>query len=126
MSKGKTATLPGMEEAVHPDVRDAGLKLVNSQAARMAATEQEIQDRAHLKSVMKEHGPSRYFDADVELFCFIEKPSEEKAKVRMGEAALNAAKEYTPVDSPVTSPGPDVPIGEDTLKPFPKAAAEDE
>ncbi len=135
MSKGKTATLPGMADERSEEVDNAALKLFNVRSQRQALTPKEVEAEAELREVIHKYGLERYYHEERALFAFIEKPKATvKARVRMGEAAKKEAgveEEDDEVDedepeSPVTSPGPDAPISEQTLKPFPKAAAEDE
>jgi hypothetical protein len=123
MSKGKTATLPGMGDQVIEDVRDAALAYADKRDQRMALTKLEVEAKETLLTVMHTHDLKRYHDSEAELLVEIERSQTEKIKVRIGIQTKSADVEDGIDDA---TPGPDDPISEKTLKPFPKAAAEDE
>lgn len=107
-SKG-TKPLPGMEETAIESVSDAALSLFNICDEMKALKERKGGAELKLMSEMEANGLRSYHDPERDIFVDIEE--KEKVKVSLGKDAG---------ESPVTAPGPDAPIAEQTLKPFPK------
>lgn len=93
-----TAPLPGLEEPINEDIRDAAL-VVNTRADVTAAKGREKKDVEKLVTVMQEHGVRSYFDQERNLTVKIEET--EHVVVLLGEKKIGKKN-----PSPVTSPGP--------------------
>src|ERR1035437_5090947 len=100
-----TKTLPGMEETAIEAVSNAALSLFNVCDEMKALKERKDGAELKLMSEMEAHGLRSYHDPERDIFVQIEE------KGNLGKGAG---------ESPVTAPGPDAPISEQTLKPFPK------
>jgi hypothetical protein len=108
-----TAPLPGLEDQVHEDIREKALPVVNARADITAARGRDKEATAVLRETMREHGLRKYHDSERNLTVTIEES--EHVVVLLGEKKVGRKR-----TSPVTSPGPDAPISEQTLKPLPK------
>src|ERR1035437_8310964 len=104
-----TKTLPGMEETAIEAVSNAALSLFHVCDEMKALKERRGGAELKPMSELEAHGLHSYHHPEGE--CFVEIEEKEKVKVSLGKGGG---------ESPVTAPGPDAPISEQTLKPFPK------
>lgn len=89
MARG-TATLPGMEQAVPDDVKEAALKLFDLRSQVTAAQGKAKAAEKVLRATMEEHGVRHCFEPETNISVDIEET--ERIVVKVGEKKVGRSK----------------------------------